>query len=233
MNEFNKTINGKGWILLGSGLVAFCWPLLWVITGQYVDPISLWSLIGVASMFTLVGLYALKWFFVGRKTAFLIKRMQHFSTPRFIVLTRNNMVKMEVIISKTMLYRTTSKKTPMDHINKLFGFSSGWDHLKHSARFGWKPSSDGKRVEIWAYARINGMIVAKLIGAFHPRTKLKLTILDDLNGYLFDVSSNKYRNIVEIDTPKRRNPLIRYLLWPYFGGEPKAVRNIIFMMERL
>jgi hypothetical protein len=82
MNNFNKTINGKGLILLTFGMVACLFPALWSWTGQYVDEISFWSVLSVGMLFSLVGLYELVYFKKGDKKSFLIKKGKHYAKQR-------------------------------------------------------------------------------------------------------------------------------------------------------
>jgi hypothetical protein len=99
-----------------------------------------------------------------------------------------------------------------------------------SARFAWRPNKDGKHIEIWAYVRHKGKKIMEKILDFKPGDKLYMTINEGKGGYDFFINDGNQMTHHFIEVDKRR-PLLRYMLWPYFGGKPKAVRNIIFNME--
>lgn len=108
-------------------------------------------------------------------------------------------------------------------INKLFGFSSGFNHHKNSARFGWNSVND--KILLFAYCYVNGKRVSEFIKDISIDEEYKMIILDKKSHYLFTlISSNDIITQTKIEKPKDFK--VGYKLWPYFGGNLKAPQNI-------
>lgn len=176
------------------------------------------------------------YFFRRRRAEFNIKKGKHYSKPRFLTLFRENYLIMNVKFNRSMLYRANK----MDHINKLFGFSAGFcNPTKDSRRFGWRPTRDNK-IEVWAYHKVKGLKEMRKIITVGPSDSLTM-YLHERNGFTvysvmqFNHNGTKHlgNGIVELDNGEKKvGKRFRWMLYPYFGGVPKAVRNIKIKMIR-
>lgn len=108
-------------------------------------------------------------------------------------------------------------------INKLCGLSASWYHHKDSARLGWR-CVDGKVIEIFAYYYINSERVWEHLDTIRP-----FDILD----FCIEFKNNRiYTTIHSINggktkiTPFKKPPLIKYQLFPYFGGNKSAPHDV-------
>jgi hypothetical protein len=181
----------------------------------------------VILVLTILFLMALSW--MDTYQDFTIDKGSHYKRPfRWRLLTKNS-IRAMVITSKTMNYNSEKNRW----VNKIFGFSGGWHHKWHSARFGWRPSITGKTIEIIAYVRDSKKIVDYVLCRVHANTKLELEIIDKKNGYIFNVNGNKHKESLFIPTKVRNKVWLRYMLFPYFGGRVKAPHNITIGIKLL
>jgi hypothetical protein len=102
-----------------------------------------------------------------------------------------------------------------EQINKLVGLSNGSDHHQESIRIGWVYNSD--RFDLYAYYYIDGKHSQKdgnyICSVFAMETFNWEVQLKD-NYYLVRVNDYVWTKEVDIELKK-----IRYILFPYFGGE--------------
>lgn len=108
-----------------------------------------------------------------------------------------------VRFSKECLYK------PQMHqgVNKLFGFSKGWNHMENSTRLGW--TSDGEKIIIHSFEHVGGSFESK-----------ELYSLEVEKDHILFVS-NQY--------PK----FFGYRLYPYFGGVLPAPKDMTIYIEWL
>ena len=139
---------------------------------------------------------------------------------------QSDVLNFTAIFDHTAIYETRNEENQFD-INKLMGFSDcNSFHHDHSARFGWR-WLEGK-LEIHAYAYVNGERITKLIGdielnkAYNYRLKLN----DD--AYVFYLSGFDTVSI-ERQPPCQRG--LYYVLYPYFGGDEKAPHDILIQVR--
>ena len=125
-----------------------------------------------------------------------------------------------VTFNETAIY--TDETLDKFDVNKLFGFSIGLHH-RNSYRFGWN-SYDGK-IHIYAYSYINGKRTIDEICVVEQDLEYKLMIRIKNGKVIFSVIDNEYniKQAVQFSSNKR---LLGYCLWPYFGGNKTASKNI-------
>lgn len=111
-------------------------------------------------------------------------------------------------------------------VNKLFGFSNGYHH-KNSYRFGWN-CLDGK-IHIYAYSYINSIRQIDEICSINTNQEYKFIIKVNKNKVIFSVINDKFilTQIVQTMEKLPKNNIIKYTLWPYFGGNKIAPKNIL------
>jgi hypothetical protein len=116
----------------------------------------------------------------------------------------------------------------MYDINKLVGFSRGLHH-KDSARFGWRYSSKGDCIELFAYCYVSGNRTYKKMCDIELNREAVLEISKVKNYYIFRVFHGISTYVFTVDT-KCKFP-IGYSLWPYFGGNLKAPHDMVIELE--
>ena len=108
-------------------------------------------------------------------------------------------------------------KDSMD-INKLYGLSDCYaNHLKNSARFGWRPIDSGL-MEIFAYVYADGHRIIESMGTVTPYEQAYYQL--DVKGDYYDFLFKGHQ--VSIKRVKNCNHGVYYRLFPYFGGNMGA-----------
>ncbi len=112
-------------------------------------------------------------------------------------------------------------------VNKLRGFSDcGSAHHENSARFGWEWIDS--QLLIYAYTYANSVRAYEVMGAVPLNRDVTYTIESVDGEYIFT-----YRSAGEIKVQRMKRGCsgkggVRYLLYPYFGGEAVAPHDIRF-----
>ena len=123
-------------------------------------------------------------------------------------LNLSSILTFKVNFDKSCIYNLNSPDQ-LD-INKLFGFSNGFNHHKYSARFGWNSEND--KINIFSYVYDNGKRKSNPISTIECGKYYKMAIVDDNTNWIFSIDN--YFTMV----PKSEKFKIGYKLWPYFGG---------------
>lgn len=162
---------------------------------------------------------------------FLIKKDIHYSNQFLYkslnILNQSRFLSYVVVFDNTCVYELNSQD--QEDINKLFGFSLGFNHHKDSARFGWF-YQDGT-IHLHAYIYDRGVRKSKLIKNLDLNTEYILTLVDEGNNWLFSVDDS-WSMVVEYRIEKSSNFKIGYKLWPYFGGNNPAPHDIQIKLEK-
>ena len=161
---------------------------------------------------------------------FLIKKDKHYSEQylyKFVnILNTNRFLKYQVLFDNTCKYEIP--KEDQEDINKLFGYTLGFNHHKDSARFGW--FYQDKTIHLHAYVYDNGVRKSKLIKNLDLNTQYVLTLVDEGNNWLFSVDDG-WSVIGSVKIPKSCEFKYGYKLWPYFGGNNTAPHDITIQMN--
>lgn len=105
--------------------------------------------------------------------------------------------------------------------NKLIGFADGWGHHRHSARLAWR-CADGEHLELALYTYTAGVRQVVELGLVPLDTTLAFHLRADADRYVLDLDGHD-----QVSLPRaRRTWLGGYLLWPYFGGNQQAPREV-------
>ena len=116
-----------------------------------------------------------------------------------------------------------------EDINKLFGYSLGFNHHKDSARFGWFYKDN--TIHLYAYVYDDGVRKSKLIRNLDLNTEYVLTLVDEGKNWLFSVDDS-WSTPSEVRIDKKHDFKIGYKLWPYFGGNNPAPHNMSINMSK-
>ena len=161
---------------------------------------------------------------------FLIKKDKHYSDQylyKFVnILNINRFLKYQVLFDNTCKYELP--KEDQEDINKLFGYTLGFNHHKDSARFGW--FYQDKTIHLHAYVYDNGVRKSKLIKNLDLNTQYVLTLVDEGDNWLFSVN-DVWSVIGSVKIPKSCEFKYGYKLWPYFGGNNTAPHDITIQMN--
>lgn len=142
--------------------------------------------------------------------------------------TRNqNLLVFRAEFNESAKYTAVVPENQAD-VNKLFGLSDcGTHHQTNSARFGWRWFNDS--LEILAYCYVNGVRIEPVL--------INKVELNTLNIYRISFEKDRYIFSVNEKTviiPKVCNYSgLRYLLYPYFGGDEPAPHDIKIWIEEL
>ncbi len=143
----------------------------------------------------------------------------HYSNHDFLTYIRGDTLSFSFRFDETAVYDVGSDQSD---INKLFGFAEGSPSAIHewSARFGWR-WYDG-RLEILAYAYIDGERKSELLGVMEPGESGVGYIGSDDESYRFTFGSST------VVFPKNRSfsDRTKYLSYPYFGGTTAAPHDV-------
>lgn len=107
-------------------------------------------------------------------------------------------------------------------VNKLFGFSIGQHHI-NSYRFGWNVLDN--QIHIYAYSYINAKRVIQEICVIEKDKTYKFIIKVKDGKAVFTVIDGNY-NLKQAIQPALKNRHFGYQLWPYFGGNKTAPKDI-------
>lgn len=108
--------------------------------------------------------------------------------------------------------------------NKLIGLSDGWNHHKNSVRIGWRWN---KGIQIMAIYYVNGLReIHRVMSKAQEGVKYNFRIVITKSKY--HVLFNGYQDSIE---RKSKWFLLRYKLFPYFGGTETAPKEFKFKIN--
>ena len=107
-------------------------------------------------------------------------------------------------------------------VNKLFGFSIGFHHI-NSYRFGWN-SHDGQ-IHIYAYSYVKGERIIQEICCVEIDKEYKFLIRIKNGKIIFTIIDENHQ-IKQSVQKVSSSRFFGYCLWPYFGGNKTAPKNI-------
>ncbi len=131
-----------------------------------------------------------------------------------------------VKFDNSAIYQTTLPDNQYD-INKLWGFSEGFDHQYNSARIGWGWSDGALRLYAYSYNR--GVRQSQEISIVPIGSEINCSIKLSGSTYLFTV------NGVTVTQPRgtSNSTASGYQLYPYFGGDETAPHTITILLRSL
>lgn len=158
-----------------------------------------------------------------KKVTFTIKPNRHRSTwfPEVILRDR---------IEGTITFVGDFSYSNVDgDTHKIIGFSDNWHHHKDSIRLGWRYDPILNKIQIMTILYYGGERIIR-----------HLCFIDNFSTekYKFIISKNKTCYFVIFDKFSEIMPRKstwfgpRYLLFPYFGGQKKSEKKIIFEIVR-
>jgi hypothetical protein len=147
-------------------------------------------------------------------------RHSFFKLPRFF-FKRN--IELKFTLIGDFSYNTDDITNQSD-TNKIFGISDAIYHRNNSIRIGFRYYKD--KLELVGYYYNNGIHYTEKISNIKENTNynIKINILDKNYQIIFDDKSYLYPRTSKWS-------FIRYLLFPYFGGQESAKKDLVFKLE--
>lgn len=161
---------------------------------------------------------------------FKIKKDKHYSNGFFhklIHLFRDKKYVKHTIMFDDSFEYDLGTEDQLD-INKLFGYSIGFNHHKNSVRFGWNCIKG--ELCIYTYCYFNGERKMDFLTTIKPNTENKFSINDKGDYYLFTVIDHNDK-ITQTKIDKVKKSFFKFNLWPYFGGNRTAPHDIKIFFE--
>lgn len=118
-----------------------------------------------------------------------------------------------------------------DHINKLYGISYGFDHHYRSVRVGWRHNSNLGVIELFSYSYVKGeRVIKKLINVKQYEPVHFIIFRKNSTDIIIHVN-DECATVTDVVKGIDKEG-VRFKLFPYFGGNPKAPNNMkIFIKE--
>jgi len=145
------------------------------------------------------------------------------STFKSVKVTQMNFL---AKFDNSAMYTTIADYNQYD-INKLYGFSEGFDHQYNSARIGWAWNDGALR--LYAYAYNKGVRQSQEITTVTIGSEISCSIAVSGYTYVFTVNSVK----VTLPRANSTSTASGYQLYPYFGGDEVAPQNIYISIKNL
>ena len=157
-------------------------------------------------------------------TEYIIPAGEHYCNQRTVTPVTLSGISFKVKFDSSAIYTTIDPSNQFD-INKLMGFTEGFDPHTNSARIGWSYNSGALR--LYAYAYINGVRMSQEITPVSTNEEIICSIILSGNESIFSV------NNLRVSMPRAVNSLITsgYLLYPYFGGDETAPAQICIYIK--
>lgn len=156
---------------------------------------------------------------------FKTKKGNHYSN-QFIYKTLN-FINKEEFIGFTVKFNDSCRyelpKEDQEDINKLFGFSLGFNHHSDSARFGWFYKNE--KINLYSYIYDNKKRSYEFITELDLNKNYSLSLFSFDKEWEFSVS-NDDQDLTIKKYKRSKEFSIGYKLWPYFGGNNPAPHDI-------
>jgi hypothetical protein len=131
--------------------------------------------------------------------------------------------------NNSAIYQTRDTLNQGD-INKLFGFSDCTSqHQRNSARFGWSWDTKTEELKIYAYCYEDGNLQKEYIKSIDLNTIYEYKIRIDGRKYYFSLGGE----MVVLERGCNNRGMVRYYLYPYFGGDEKAPHDISIRINEI
>lgn len=149
-------------------------------------------------------------------TTFLIPAGEHYATNSPVTATTADSLTFDVRFDDSAIYTSVLPENQFD-INKLRGMSDcETHHHTNSARVGWRWT--GSAIELSAYTYVNGVRSSTTLGQIQPNGWYSLSIAFVGSTYEFTLDGQ----LTVVPRGCAAQDLVKYDLWPYFGGDEVA-----------
>ena len=157
---------------------------------------------------------------------YTIRKGQHYCDQSTFKLVKTSKMNFIAKFDNSAIYQTINPDNQYD-INKLYGFSEGWNHEYNSARIGWAWNDGALR--LYAYAYNNGVRESKEITRVAIGVDINCSIAVSGYNYVFTVNGT----VVTLARAASTLVASGYQLYPYFGGDEVAPHDINILIRDL
>lgn len=119
-------------------------------------------------------------------------------------------------------------------INKLYGFSTTYNHHNQSARFGWR-CMDGETIQLLTYTYKDGVRQVsgeEILGTVKPGETFTGKIEDIETHYIYTCTTSTGTVVIK-ESKSPDKVLFKYLLGFYFGGNNVAPHGMSIKFEKI
>ncbi len=159
---------------------------------------------------------------------YVIKKGEHFSDGKSLGELTSTVLTYDVIFDQSAKY-TLDAHNQKD-VNKLFGFADcNSNHQENSARFGWRWYNN--ELQIFSFTHVEGKIDFEYLRTVEINKSFRYSIVVNEGNYEFridDLIKPHY-----FTRGKVCGVGYHYLLFPYFGGDQVAPKDISIFMKRI
>lgn len=159
-------------------------------------------------------------------TTYFIPAGSHYCTTSTILPVKTSEMKFAVKFDSSAIYTTIDPLNQSD-INKLYGFSEGFNNQYNSARFGW--SWYNKRLNIFAYVYKKGVRAQKRITSVAIGKEHTFSIKVSGSSYIFTINGITATLGRGLSTATASG----YQQYPYFGGDEAAPHDVTILIRNL
>lgn len=158
--------------------------------------------------------------------SYVIQKGNHSSNQSVLRPVTTSNMRFVVRFDSTAIYTNTNPINQGD-INKLWGFSEGFDNQFNSARIGWSWNNNALR--LFAYTYKNGTRFFKEISTVPLYSDINCSIAVAGNEYIFTVN----KTIVYMERALSTDQASGLQQFPYFGGDETAPHTITIQIKSL
>lgn len=155
---------------------------------------------------------------------YTLKKGQHYSDKRPLKYVSVTEMKFFAKFDQTAIYTTTIAENQYD-INKLWGFSEGFDNQYNSARMGWGYSNGA--IRLYGYVYSKGVRYSKEITTVLPGQDVTCNIKISGSNYIITA------NGISVTLPRGATvtKASGWQQYPYFGGNEVAPHNVYIYIK--
>lgn len=159
-------------------------------------------------------------------TTYLIPAGSHYSNNSTLKSVKTSEMKFAVKFDSSAIYTTLNPLNQGD-INKLYGFSEGYNNQYNSARIGWNWNLG--KLNLYAYVYNKGVRSFKKITSVAIGAEHSCSIKVSGASYIFTVNGIS----VTLSRALKTTTASGYQQYPYFGGDEVAPHNITILISNL
>ena len=159
-------------------------------------------------------------------TTYLIRQGQHYCDQSTLKSVATSEMKFMVIFDSSAIYQSVNPVNQYD-INKLYGFSEGYDNQYNSARIGWRWSDNALR--LFGYVYKLGVRYSQEITTIPFNTEISCSIKLSGSNYIITAKG------VSVTMPRGLSSTSAsgFQQYPYFGGDEVAPHNISIKIKNI
>ena len=158
--------------------------------------------------------------------AYLIRSGEHYTDLRPIKPVSVTEMNFFAKFNQSAIYQNTNPEN-QDDINKLWGFSEGYNNQFNSARIGWG-YSDGA-IRLYGYVHNKGIRYSQEITSVLPDEEVYCSIKISGGNYIFSAKG------INVTLPRGTTDSVArgFQQYPYFGGDETAPHDIVIFIKQL